>query len=111
MQGQETIIPFISCLLDRSCPEAVFRSIGAMIVAAFNGVLWSWPSTHISIEASKIMPGLTYRNATSSIPGIGGVSWVFTATKHMRPDAMLRERGFAMHRLELLRRFSPQTST
>src|SRR5262245_1316701 len=58
MECQETIIPFISRLFESRCPVTVFRSIWTIVITAFNGVLWSWPSPHIGIEARKIMPSL-----------------------------------------------------
>jgi len=82
---EETIVSFISTLLNSRHPTAVFRFVVAVDIVALYRVSERWLSSHIREKVLKPLPPLTHSNAASAVPVIRRCVRVSATLDHVEP--------------------------
>ncbi len=93
-EGPVSRLRRVAILLGVCRPFAIVRRVMAIVVDTFNGpAFWAW--THVGDEVLKIIPSLTYRDATAAISRIVWIVRAITTSPHGCPTPVfLRGRGF-----------------
>jgi len=64
----QSVVAFITTLIEMCSPIAVIRRVVAAVVSAFNGVLWRWAFSHVANKVrNRFKPSVTHNNSTSTI--------------------------------------------
>lgn len=86
--SQKNVGTRIPILFFASCPTAIFRTIGTIIIDTFNAVLWRRTHADISKEQAKIVPALGNNNTPATIARISSVLDVVTSGHHRFPNGV-----------------------
>ena len=70
------------------CPPTIVRRIWAIIIDAFNRMLWTWRLSHIQKKAIEIKPSITDEYASSAISCKSFVFWVKASFFHILPSVI-----------------------
>lgn len=106
------IIAFISSLLKRSGPIAIFLRIRTIVITSFNRMVWRWSWSHVGIKSyQRIAPSVTNRNSPGTVIFIRRISRVIATIFHVIPDLAFRCRGKAVNPFVTRSSFSAITST
>jgi hypothetical protein len=90
----ESRVLLISSLLRASCPAAVLRGIGTVIINAVKGHPW-WSRTHVIYESLKrVHPAITDLDASRSVSVISTSARKGAAKNHHCPTHVERVRSF-----------------
>ena len=95
IQHQIMRIPFIQSLFPLRSPPTILLTVWTIIVVSFNGVLWPWPWSHISIKSFK--GGPETGNSPATISRIVRVILrILTTILYTRIHFILRQVGHAV---------------
>lgn len=87
----------IPALLASSCPDAVTRRVGAIVVNTLNLVTRRRARSHVCQETIKVaLPLGTHSDSTATIPSIVIYAGIRTAPLHVLPDTVLRCAALSM---------------
>jgi len=72
-------------LLLLGCPTAIFRGVIAVVINSVYGMFISWRQTHVYKKIVKLIPALTYRNASSTISHVRFIFSIIASCFHGKP--------------------------
>lgn len=96
VESNPMIRRLVAVLLKASFPLAIFWSVVAVIVEAFNRIISRRPKAHVFDEVFEGQPAVANCNATTTVTMECSVPRTRAAHLHGTPDFVFRNRGLAM---------------
>lgn len=90
VNGDHIISASISCLIERSIPNAVIRTIASVIINPLNGMFRRRARPHVGVEIFKLGPTFTDGNTPAAVTTISSIVGIPASASQCEPSFVFR---------------------